>query len=357
MKGATVNVYVGVRPNHDLVFAMPKGLICHFSPSVRQKLVMEHEKVVFLEQCDKSSASWVLRWMLAGGIDKTGTPSEVLEDEVANMDLLLHRLQVVDQLGVGQLCENISKEVLNLFTVTAITAEQIKWAYSCGLDFTPRGLRATIAEGIRNLAVEHGLIYPKNTLTNNPYLYHDMVLKVDTLETVKLVGAAQRNGPLSLDQVRFLYEFTAFHGHVRKTIAHGLLQLIGTGKVANEQAYRDLAWQNEDFDYDMNAAIEAKQRADDHARFLERRTRREAKGKAAATNQIPKRSATKVNLNSGQHVPMAGKATEIASGSASKGIRASGVTTVEPTPVKPAKRLESNVVLRLDLSGAVTKER
>ncbi|KAI4133194.1 MAG: hypothetical protein LQ347_002260 [Umbilicaria vellea] len=334
---------------------MPKSLICYFSPSIRQNLVMAQEKVVLLEQCDKSSASWVLRWMLAGGIDKTGTSSEVLEDEVAKMDILLHRLQVADQLRLGQLCESISKEVLNLFTVTAVTAEQIEWAYSCGLDFTASGLRATIAEGIRNLAVEHELIYPKNTLINNPYLYHDMVLKVDTIETVKLVGAAQRIGPLSLDQIRFLYEFTAFHGHVRKTVAHGLLKLISTGKIANDQAYRDLAWQNADFDYDVTAAIEAKQRAEDHAQYLERRARREAK--AAAAKQTPKHKNTNVNLSSGQHVPVAGKATEIASGRAAKGRRASGVTTVEGTPVKPAKRLESNVMLRLDSTGAVAKER
>ena len=342
----------------DLVFAVPKGLLCHYSPVLRHKLVMGQEKVVILERSDKPSVSWVLRWMLAGGVDNTGAPSEIPDDDAATMDLLLRRLQVVDQLRLGQLCVDISIDLRNQFAKAAVNAGDIRWVHSQGLGLTRNGLRATLAEGILDSVLDYELAYSLELVGSEPTFYHDMVLKVDSLETVKRVGALQRNTPLSVDQIRFLYELCAVNGHLRKTIAHGLLRLIDDGKVPDEQVYHNYAWKNDEFEDDMVAAMKTKKRATDHAQYLERKAKREAQ--AATTGQAAKANGAKLAQGSGQRAPLASGADKASSARGSKGLKASGSTKVEPTPVKamqPAQRVKSKTVLRLDTTGSVTRER
>lgn len=355
--GATVNVFVGTRPDLDHVFAVPKGLLCHYSPVLRHKLVMGQEKVVILERSDKRSVNWVLRWMLAGGVDKTGAPSEILDDDAATMDLLLRRLQVVDHLRLGQLCVDISIDLRNQFAKAAVNAEDIRWVHSQGLCLTSNGLRATLAEGILDSVLDYELVYSLDLVKSAPTFYHDMVLKVDSLETVKRVGALQRNTPLSTDQIRFLYELCAVNGHLRKTIAHGLLRLIDDGKVPDEQVYHNYAWENDEFEGDMVAAMKTKQRATDHAQYLERKAKREAE---ATAGQAAQAQGAKLAQGSGQRPPLASGAAKASSARGSKELKASGSTKVESItgkPTQPAQRVKSNTVLRLDTTGSVTRER
>lgn len=347
------------------MFAVPKGLLCHFSPVHRQKLVVEQEKVVILEKSDKRSVSWVLRWMLAGGTDKTGTSSEILDDDEAVMDLLLRRLQVVDQLRLGQLCEEISTKLRNHFAKSSVTGDQIRWVYSRGLGLTRNGLRATLAEGLLDSVLDYELWYAFDIFHNEPtlyhdihyepMLYHDMVLRVDSPETVKRVGAMQQYGPLTVHQIEFLYELSAVNGHLRKTIAHGLLRLLDDDLVEEPQTYRTYAWHNNDFEEDMVAAMRSKERAAEHAQFLERKARREAR--AAASQQAAQSKVAKSAQGSGYRGPLASGAPKATSAKGSNGLKASGSSKVEPAPVKPGQRLKSNTVLKLDATGTVTRER
>lgn len=202
-----INVFVGCQPDLDLVFAVPKGLLCYFSPVLRQRLLMEQAKVVVLHLSDKRSVGWVCRWMLAGGTHKTTTSAAVLETDEEVMDDLLHKLQVADELRILPLCAEVFGALATQFTKTSITTAQIQWAYSHRLDLTAKGLRAAVTEGVFDSAIEYDLIYPIGVFRATPLLYHDTVVKVDSLETVKRIGALQRTYPLSIDQIRFLYEF------------------------------------------------------------------------------------------------------------------------------------------------------
>lgn len=361
MATTTVNVFVGSRPDLDLVFAVPKGILCHFSPLLRQQLVMEHAKVVVLHMSDKRSVSWVCRWMLAGGQHKATTTAAVPETDEEVMGALLHKLQVADELRILPLCAEVYGELSTQFTTTSLTVEQVRWAYSHRLSLIAKGLRAAITEGVVNSALDYDLIYPIALFREIPLLYHDTVTMVDSQETVKRVGAVQRTHPLSVDQIKFLYEFCACQGHLRKTIAHGLLKLITDGKVWDENVYRSYGWENDEFDGDMNDAIETSKRAADHTAYLERKARRDAKSAAVAAAAASAAASAgakgKAVAKSTQRGPVAGKGIMAAVRNGTKGLRASGSTTVEPTPGKPAQRVKSDVILRLDLTGAVTRER
>lgn len=336
------------------MFAVSKGLLTHFSPVLRQQLVMDQKKVIIFERADKRSVSWVLRWMIAGGIDKTVTPPETLQDDHATMELLLNRLQIVDELRITRLCEELSRKLMEHFDKVSITPAQIRWAYSHPLALTPNGLRSSVADGILHSVLDYDLVYSLDMFKTEPRLYHDMVTKIDTPETIKRVGAIQRNWPLSVEQIQFLYEFCVYQGHLRKTISHGLLELLDAGDDVDHEIYRCFARRNDDFEHEMNAAIERKQRAADHAAYLERQARREAQAavaKVAAPQKKQQSAASSVPNGVGN------KGSVIARGAkGAKGIKASGVTRVAPTPVKPAGRLQSDVILRLDKSGMVTRE-
>lgn len=357
MATTTVNVFVGSRPNLDLVFAVPKGILCHFSPVLRQQLVMEHAKVVVLQLSDKRSVSWVCRWMMAGGQHKATTTAPLLETDEEVMGALLHKLQVADELRILPLCAEVYAELSAQFITTSVTAEQVHWAYSHRLSLIAKGLRAAITEGVVNSALDYDLIYPIALFREIPLLYHDTVTMVDSQETVRKVGAVQRTHPLSVHQIRFLYEFCACQGHLRKTIAHGLLKLINDGKVCDQDVYRSYGWENDEFDGDMSEAIETQKRAADHTAYLERKARRDAKSAAMAAAAASEGAKGEAVAKSTQRRPVVGKGNQAAVRCGTKGLRAPGFTTVKPTPVKPAPRVKSDVVLRLDATGAVTRER
>ena len=355
MTGTLVNIYVGSRPNLDLVFAAPKGLLSHFSPVLHQQLLMEQAKVIVMERSDKRSVSWVFRWMLAGGTDKTGVPPEAVQDNEATMELLLHRLQLVDELRIPRLCGEIAGNLKKQFSKVCIKIEQIQWAYSHPLDFTPNGLRSSLVQGVLDSALDYELIYPLEMITKEPKFYHDLVMKVDSLETVKRVGAMQRHRPLSVEQIRFLYASCVVHGHLRKTITHGLLKLIDDGKVRDPTIYHNFARENDEFEEDMTAALKTKQRALEHAEYLERKARREAR--VAAANRTAQGPYAKVAASPNQRAQVTekGDATAVAWGT--KGIKASGPSKIEATTSKQVQKFLSDAILRTEAAGAVTRER
>ena len=121
----------------------------------------------------------------------------------------------------------------------------------------------------------------------------------------------------------------------------------------------------------MVAAMETKQRAADHAAYLERKAKRESKatmanGTAQQNHQKSKATMAKGTaqqknqqpaVGSAQHGVRHGGTVKARGAKSGNGLKASGVTKVEPTPAKPAGRLQSDVVLRLDMSGGVIRER
>lgn len=105
----------------------------------------------------------------------------------------------------------------------------------------------------------------------------------------------------------------------------------------------------------MDAAVDAQDRAAEHAAYLDRKAKRDAKSAeeaAAAKNTKGKAAAI-----SNQRRPVVGQGNKTAARKGTKGLNVSGFTTVEPTPTKPAQRVMSNVILRIDMDGLLTKER
>ena len=279
-----INVFVDEGTCHDLVFNVPQALLTHFSPVLHQSLQTKSDgpKIVVLQHTDKKTAGWVLSWMLGGG--KT-VPAAIAPQSTTNIqddvvDILLHRLQIVSQLGISGKLEAVLvlelEQALNKMSL--LSSNWVHWIYSHTSSVIAPTLRGIFAMSVINAVLGHGLTVP-NSCPQSQAIAHagfrgDLTKGLAAPRIIGRIRGMQKQKPLSVTQVRFVYTFAASE-YLRKAVAQDLLNLIDEGRAHNEQAYCDYAWENTEFEEEMSKAINAKAR---RTAYLEREIAKKQRG-------------------------------------------------------------------------------
>ncbi|KAL9117198.1 MAG: hypothetical protein Q9187_006268 [Circinaria calcarea] len=281
--GPKINVFVDERSCHDLVFNVPQSLLTYFSPVLHHSLQTKADgpNVVVLQHTDKKTASWVLSWMIGGG--KT-VPAAISPRSTANspddiVDILLRRLQIVFQLDiVGKLEATLLLELEQALQKSSVlSGNWVHWIYSHTSSVTAPRLRDIFATSVINTVLNHDLAIPSSCPQQQAVAHagfrRDLTKGLSSPKTIGRIRGMQQQRPLSVSQVRFIFTFAASK-YLRKAVAQDLLALIDDGKVNDEQAYRDYAWENTEFEDEMSRAIDAKAR---RTAYLEREAARQAR--------------------------------------------------------------------------------
>ena len=216
--------------------------------------------------------------MVGGG--KT-VPAAISPRSTANtqedvVDILLHRLHIVLQLGISGKLEDILVLELEqaLQKTSMLSGNWVHWIYSHTSSVTALRLRDIFAISVVKAVLSHNLAIPNSCPQSQAIAYAgfrgDLTKSLTASRIIGRIRGMQKQRPLSVSQVRFTYTFAASE-YLRKAVAQDLLELIDEGKVYNEQAYRDYAWENTEFEEEMSRAIEAKAR---RTAYLEREATR-----------------------------------------------------------------------------------
>lgn len=259
-------------------------MLTYFSPVLHHSLKtkVDEPKVVVLQHTDKKTASWVLGWILGGGktvpaaISPRGTTNS--QDDV--VDILLHRLQIVLQLGISGKLEAILILELEqaLQKTSMLSGNWVHWIYTHTSSVVAPKLREIFATSVIKAVLGHDLTIPKSCPQSRAIAHAgfrgDLTRSLAAPWIIGRIRGMQKQRPLSVPQVRFVYTFAASE-YLRKAVAQDLLHLIDEGRVDNEQAYRDYAWENTEFEEEMSRAIDAKAK---HMAYLGREAARKPRG-------------------------------------------------------------------------------
>ena len=219
--------------------------------------------------------------MLGGG--KT-VPAAISPRSTANspddvVDVLLRRLQIVFQLGIlGKLEATLLLQLEQALQKSSVlSGNWVHWIYSHTSSVTAPRLRDIFATSIINAVLAHDLAIPSSCpqwqAVAHAGFRGDLTKALANPKTIGRIRGMQQQRPLSVSQVRFIFTFAA-SDYLRKAVAQDLLALIDDGKINDEQAYRDYAWENTEFENETNRAIDAKAR---RTAYLEREAARQAR--------------------------------------------------------------------------------
>ncbi|MCJ1244099.1 formin y 2 domain containing 1 [Trapelia coarctata] len=265
-KGPKMCAYVGTGPDREYIFDVPKTILSYFSPTLRPLIHNSTPKsVLLLEKADKKATTWLLRWMLNGGVEKSYDNAPPAMNSA--IDWAVHRLAVVTGFGVqGVLHDRLVKEVQKHILQGAIKAPDLTWIYRAHVPLPVKQLGKDIAFFIVNSVLGGGMTSPIESAT------HNAILKADVMEVLEKkrgkIYHMQRvaRQPLTVFQVGFIYFFTSKESELRKMVTRDLLWLIDTCVISNDP-YKAFAHTNTEFDADMsNASDEAKARRAEYYR-------------------------------------------------------------------------------------------
>ncbi|MCJ1482065.1 hypothetical protein MMC06_002227 [Schaereria dolodes] len=212
LKGPSIEICVGSHPYLDHLFAVPKALLCYFSVTLRRQFASKVVNIVALEHSDKKAVSWVMKWMIAGGVDKTAAITTTAV--VSEIDVVLGRLQVVDYLTIGGLYETLIEKLHKLLRYYPITVEQIRWTYGHTPYTGAASIRTALAAGIVQGIID-GVSDPSLVLSlakKSRIFTTDLVRAIPGKELSARVHKFQLRAPFTIAQLRFFYAFSG-EGH------------------------------------------------------------------------------------------------------------------------------------------------
>ena len=258
-RGPSINVFVGKRPNLDLVFPISKSLLAYFSPVLRPSVQSAGGKdIVVLHDADKKAVSWLLRWMLNSGREKTYVDKPTTDDPTQR---LLNRLRVVTMLGVqGWLEHSLTAELEATILKGGVTIGQLAWIYTTDASSGVRALGKHLAFTVVNAILDGTMRSCVDGASKNPIFFAEVAAALRTRKS-RLYEIQNVNWvPLTPFQIHFIYFFTARDTDIRKMITGHLLKLMDHGYVPDLDSYKQLAWKIDDFETDMSKAIEEKEK-------------------------------------------------------------------------------------------------
>ncbi|MCJ1398196.1 hypothetical protein MMC11_001393 [Xylographa trunciseda] len=257
LKGPPINVFVGEKPCLDLVFPISKDLLAYFSPALRTALQSHFgNKYVVLQKADKKAVSWVLRWMLSGGIDKSYVNAPVVGDVV---DCLSKRLKVVVELGIqGSLQHSMYEALKKAVIKGAVNTNQLSWIFASESPPYAKALGKNLSVAIVDAILDGEMTTIIPSVKSNPIFTAEIEAALVIRKGRLYAKQHHEWEPLSLFQLDFVYAFTKSGHEIRKMVVHDLIRLHYWQCIPNEQIYITYAAKNTDFNDDWDRAEQDK---------------------------------------------------------------------------------------------------
>lgn len=256
--GGKTTVYVGQRPDLELVLQVPTGLLTYFIPRESLQVsdaIDSRPQVLVLQYCSRAAVGWFINWMLRGGKPLKHFAEQSKEGHA--VEVLLHRLHVVTVLNIpGNLREQLASCLEQAFQETsAISPKLVHWLYTHTSPKVAPSLRPLFAAHTLDAVLYHNLLLhgtcPYEYANSHALLRADLTKGLKARQVAKRLHEIQKYYPLEVARIRFIYNFTGPGASLRKVVARDLFALIDTGKVADPEAYRIFAIEQHDFDKDM----------------------------------------------------------------------------------------------------------
>ena len=249
LKGPTINVFVGQKPYLDLVFPISVALLSYFSPALRTALQSHSgNKYVALHSVDKKAVSWVLRWMLSGGLDKTYVNAPLIENPV---DCLSKRLQVVVELGIqGGLQHNMYEELKMAVVKGAVSTNQLSWIFDIESPPYTKAVGKTLSFVVVDAVINSEMTTIIPSVRSNQ-IFAAQIAAALAVRKGRLYAKQHHDWePLSRFQLDFIYAFTQSGHEIRSMVVHDLIRLHYWQCVPNEKIYITYAEKNTEFNND-----------------------------------------------------------------------------------------------------------
>ena len=287
LQGTQIDVFISENENQYIQIVrrnVPVRLLYYFCPGLRQPLQGESrtgtKKIVLLRHITLRAASWAINWMMQGGklLDVIPSSLPCNASIMQKTDEALGRIRLFADLAIaGRLQDKLVGELPRLLAVKDDHAAQINpyfhriihWTYGTYWVNGNRWIREYLTAGIISNLVELDLavssIYPPQY--GPAYLLFEADLK-EALSSfhgrrtvIKLVQKVQERKPLSLNQIRFFYRYSAKGSEIRESITNGLVELVGKLSL-NLEPYVEYFKENPQFGAEFYAAHSARVQLD-----------------------------------------------------------------------------------------------
>lgn len=232
---------------------MHQKLLGHFAPYWSELFDVIDLKRIDLKHADKEGATWIQKWLEAGGKER---PGEDIDPDTADsrfVDKLISRILAAMDLRVDQAKDEALSslyEVLDKKRFTNRQLQRIQYHTKPGFgDDLRQAVTTTIIISLLDSADSHLHAEWKEFAFQEA-----MERTLDNITIIHRVKDAQRSKPLPVHKLRFLHKFVL--GRCRMVIAATLWQLICDGKVPNIETYHEYAIENHDFEEDMELVFD-----------------------------------------------------------------------------------------------------
>ncbi|MCJ1232180.1 hypothetical protein MMC14_000129 [Varicellaria rhodocarpa] len=279
-KGNLLDVLLRENENSGLLVVrrgVPAHLMYYYCPGLRQPLKVEPrariKQIVLFRNVAFSVAWWAIQWMMRGGKSCDITHSVLLSKASIwqRIDEALGRIRLFADLAMaGTLQNRLLDELPRLLAMKVDYAPRenpyfnhiIRWAYGTQWVNGNEKIREKIVDGIIRNLYDHDFVEP--SLYPMEYAPAYRLLKVDLRSALftstscfSMRGHRCRTLSLSINQLRFIYQYSTKNMNIRKYVACRLLHLIAS-KVLQAEPYMKYAWHNREFSADMFNACMAR---------------------------------------------------------------------------------------------------
>ena len=340
------------------MFSVPKQLLAEFAPALRTGLSSTgalSQAVVILQDQDKTSVGWFLRFVLAGGTDKVSQ-----EVKHMAMEMVVSRLCLISHLGItsGKLFDDLRNRLEALVAKGSIKMQDLARIYD---EKASKNIRE-VADGLTKYVVSE--ILEGRMASSIPGAtacgaFYSVASTLKGKQSHIRWLQRGRTTPLTIFQLIFVYQFSKAGDDIRSSVTRDLIQLFDDGHVTNPKAYMQYGAFNADFEKDMQAAILHGAKQHD---FLERKARREnrkveAKAKAAANSPTVTSGTKAVAAGGAKPKKVTFGVTEEQSAAGASKTGKAGKKAQKKKRVPPVADVESDVVLVLTSAGELKRER
>ena len=258
-KGPKVKVYINESGHNMLVLTVSKALLSYFVPNLAQLMQSTNHGLqsVVLHKTNAKAASWVLNWICTGGQDGPPTPAGRTQG-TGYTDTLFKRLEVVLYLGIeGKLRTDLVYALRSHWEEHPTSLNEfIHKAYTMPL--STAAIRSTLVKATIDSVFACDMTVmswcaDKYGDAHDAFRLDLMAQLASSPMTNRILRKLQK-GPLSTNQIHFIYLFTVHKSYLRRSIAKGLHVHINRMSLTDELVYRRYAKTNSEFMTDMHIA-------------------------------------------------------------------------------------------------------
>ena len=258
-KEPKVKVYVNETGHNILILTISKALLSYFIPNLMHLTQSKNHGLqnVVLHKINAKAASWILKWICTGGQDSPPTPAVVTQGGFT--EELFRRLEVILYLGIkGKLRTNLEHALRNHWEKHPTSfGECIHKAYT--LPFSTTEIRSTLVKATIDSVFACDMTVmswcsDKYGDAHDAFRL-DLMAELATSHMTNRILRKLQKGPLSTNQIHFIYLFTVHKSYLRRSLAKCLHVHINKMKLKDELVYRRYGKSNSEFMTDMHIAF------------------------------------------------------------------------------------------------------